>query len=138
MTAAQLAAKMRSRAAAIEPEFRKTTNGLAIVALRFCRMKLTELIYSNDIPRRPRSGKPMWRRTGNLRRSERAEVRDAYTAAIINDAIYALPRHEMGKPGHRKTQFPAHWRDDLRETFRPILLDAYRLTVQAILKRGGI
>lgn len=138
MTAKQLAAKMRARAAAVEPEFRKTTNGLAVSALKFCRERLTADIYALPVPKRPRSGKPMWRRTGNLRRSERAEVKDAYTAAIVNDAVYAEPRHEAGKPGRRPTRYPAHWRDELREAFASILQDAYRLTVLAILKRGGL
>lgn len=138
MTSKQLAAKMRARARAVEPEFRKTTHGLAIAALRFCRLKITELIYANPVPKRPVSGKPQWKRTGNLRRSERQEVVDAYTARIVNDASYALYRHEAGKPGRRKTQFPAHWRDELRQAFQPVIRDAYRLTVAAILKRGGL
>lgn len=138
MTAQQLAALFKARAAAVEPEFRQTTRGLARDALRFCRLKLTELIYSQPIPTRPKSGKPMWKRAGNLRRSERTEIRDAYTAAVVNDAIYALPRHEAGKPGRRKTRFPAHWRDELRKAFQPQLLPAYRETVLRILRRGGL
>ena len=138
MTAKQLARKMRARAAAVEPEFRRTTNGLAISALRFCREKLTELIYALPVPKRPKSGKPMWKRTGFLRRSERVEVRDAYTTAVVNDAKYALPRHEAGKPGRRPTRYPAQWRDELTETFRSVCLDAYHLTVEKILKRGGL
>lgn len=138
MTAKQLAAKMARRAAAVEPEFRKTTHGIAVSALKFCREKITDEIYSLPIPKRPSSGKPMWRRTGNLRRSERVEERSAYEAAVVNDASYALFRHEAGKPGRRPTRYPAHWRDELVATFRPILRDAYRLTVEAILKRGGL
>lgn len=139
MTARQLAAKMRARASAIEPEFRKTTNGLAIAALRFCKERITAEIYALDVDR-AKSGKKKWKRTGLLRRAERVEVPNAYTARVVNDASYALYRHEAGKPGRRKINplRESHWRDELIETFRPIIADAYRLTVQAILRRGGI
>src|SRR5713101_4624312 len=52
MNAHELAAKMRAHARAIEPEFRRTTNSLAIQALRFCRLKMTELIYAKPVPTR--------------------------------------------------------------------------------------
>ena len=136
MSAAELAARMRARADLVEPEFRRATTSLAAAALRFAKLQLTELIYSQPIPTRPRSGKPQWRRTGNLRRSERSEVRDAYTAAVINDASYAVPRHEAGKPGHRKTIYPAHWHDELRHAFRGKAQAAYRDAVREILQRG--
>jgi hypothetical protein len=138
MTARELANRMKARAESVEPEFRKTTKGLATEALAFCRKRMTDLIYANAIPTRPRSGKPMWRRTGNLRRSERVELRDSYTAVVVNDANYALPRHEMGKDGHRQTRFPAHWRDELREVFAPKCIYAYRKTVENILRKGGL
>jgi hypothetical protein len=139
VTAQQLAAKMRARAAAVEPEFAKTTKGLAADALGYSRRLITEQIYALDVDR-TKAGKKKWKRTGFLRRGERAETPDAYTVKLVNDAGYALFRHEAGKPGRRKIN-PArvsHWRDELLETFRPILADAYRLTVQAILKRGGL
>lgn len=138
MTAAQLAAKMKARARAVEPEFRRTTQGLAREALRFCRLRISALIYDQSIPTRPVSGKPMWRRTGNLRRSERVEVRSAYEAAVINDAEYAIYRHEAGKPDRRPTRFPAHWRDELVKAFRPKITAAYRDTVRRLLTRGQL
>jgi hypothetical protein len=139
MTAQQLAAKMRARAAAVEPEFRKTTRGLAVQALAFCRQKITEQIYALAIDV-TKSGKKKWKRTGALRRGERVEVIDAYTMRMVNDASYALYRHEAGKPGRRKINpgRESHWRDEMVATFREILLDAYRLTVRDILKRGGL
>lgn len=138
MTAKQLAAKMKRRAAAVEPEFRRATQRLGLEAVAFCRQKLTELIYSQPIPKRPRSGKPMWRRTGFLRRSERLEIRDSYTAAVVNDATYALPRHEAGKPGRRPTRFPAHWRDEMVKAFREKVTTAYREALLRILRQGGL
>lgn len=139
MTAQQLAAKMRARAAAVEPEFAKTTKGLAANALAFCRQKITEEIYALDVDR-TKAGKKKWQRTGALRRGERAEVVDAYTAKIVNDASYALYRHEAGKPGRRQINpgRVSHWRDELTATFRSIVADAYRLTIRDILKRGGL
>lgn len=138
MTAAELAARMAERQASVQPAFRRATTSLVVAALRFAKLKLTELIYSQPIPIRPRSGKPKWRRTGNLRRSERSEVRSAYSGAVVNDASYAVPRHEMGKPGHRQTIYPAHWHDELRHAFRGKAQAAYREAVREILQRGGI
>ena len=135
MTAEQLARKYARRAEMVRTEFRKTARGLGISALRFTKQKLTELIYGLPVPKR-KSGKPEWRRTGHLRRSERWELVDDYTVRIINDASYAVPRHEAGKPGRRRVRYPAHWRDELVETFRPIVLEAYQITVRDILKRS--
>lgn len=134
MTSEELAKVWEKRAAKALPEFQKTMRGIGVQALAFCRKQMTTDIYAKPVPRRPRSGKPMWTRTGNLRRSERIGQRDPFTVTIVNDADYALPRHEMGKPGHRPTRYPAHWRDELLKTFQPILAAALRRTVQEILK----
>lgn len=139
MTAHELARLMRRRAAAVEPEFQKTTNGLAVDALRFSRGKITDEIYALGVDRTA-AGKAKWKRTGLLRRGERVETPDAYTIKLVNDAGYALFRHEAGKPGRRKIN-PlrlSHWRDETVEAFRSILVDAYRLTWEAILRRGGL
>ena len=135
MTAAQIAALHRRRAARVPIEFRKTSNGLKISAVKFTRELMTAEIYA--IPEDVRkNGKKKWRRTGHLRRSERAEVTDPYTVRVVNDAKYALPRHEAGKPGNRKINplRESHWRDELVETFRSVILDAYELTMKAILE----
>jgi hypothetical protein len=138
MTAKQLAAKFRAREVAVEREFRKTSNGLAISAVKFCKERLTAEVYAipEDLTK---SGKKKWRRTGQLRRAERAEVRDPFTVVVVNDVGYALPRHEAGKPGRRKINpnRESHWRDELAKVFEEITTDAYRLTVAAILKTGG-
>jgi len=42
-----------------------------------------------------RGGKK-WRRTGNLRRSEKATTLSAYEGAVDNSAAYALARHNLG------------------------------------------
>lgn len=139
LTAQQLAHRMKRRADLVEKEFRKTSNGLAISAVRFTKEKLTSEVYAipEDVTRR---GKKKWRRTGHLRRSERAEVRDAFTVVLVNDAKYALPRHEAGKPGHRNINplRESHWRDDLLATFRTITQDAWHSTVLDLLRRQDI
>lgn len=135
MTAAQLAARHRRRAAAVPREFRQTANGLKIACVKFTRELMTKEIYGIPVDK-TKAGKPKWRRTGNLRRSERAEVSDPYTVRVVNDAGYALFRHEAGRPGGRKIN-PlriSHWRDELLKTFQPLIADLYKDTVKAILE----
>ena len=139
MTAAQLARRMRRRQQLVEREFQKTSQGLAISAVRFCKEKLTEEVYA--VPEdTTKAGKKKWRRTGHLRRSERAEVRDPYTVVVINDAVYAEPRHEAGKPGRRRINpnRESHWRDELAKTFAEVTKDAYAAPVADILRKGQI
>ena len=132
MDARSLARKWARRSQMVDREFRKTSNGLAIAAIRYTREKLTQEIYAFPVPTNPKTGKKLWKRTGNLRRGERAEVPDPYTVRVINDVSYAVPRHEAGKTGHRPVRYPSHWRDDLARDFRSVLTDAYRLTMDAI------
>lgn len=134
MTAEQLARKFKARASKVEKEFRKTAKDIAATSIRITRKIMTEEIYGLPIPKRPRSGKPMWKRTGALRRGERAEFPDAYTVRIVNDMNHALPRHEAGKPGRRKVRYICHWRDQLREQIEPYLQDYYEATMRAILE----
>lgn len=130
---------MQKRADLVEREFRASTQAVAVSALRFSKEKLSEL-YAIPEDVSLRTGKKRWRRTGHLRRAERADVLNSYACAIVNDAVYAGPRHEAGKPGHRRID-PVrenHWRDELVETFRPIVLEVRRETVLALLKGGRI
>lgn len=139
MTAAQVARRMKQREALVEREFRASSRGLAISAVKFAKEKLTQEVYA--IPEAvTKGGKKKWRRTGHLRRSERYELQDAYTVLIKNGANYALPRHEAGKPGHRKIDpvRESHWRDELVTVFAPIVLDVQASTLEAILKAGQI
>lgn len=136
MTAQQLQRLMTRRAALVKSELTKTTRGLGISAVKFCKETMTREIYA--IPEDVTStGRKKWRRTGHLRRSERWELRSPYQVAIINDARYAEPRHEAGKRGRRAINplRESHWRDELKRVFRPIEADAYRATILAILRR---
>lgn len=147
MTAQQLQRRMLRRAALVESEFSKTTKGLGIAAVKYCKEKLTAELYSipEDVNK---NGEKKWRRTGHLRRSERADQRGPYVVAIVNDAKrYAADRHERGKttseildytPRNVNPIRETHWRDDLAKTFRPIERDAYRATVLALLRKGSI
>jgi hypothetical protein len=137
VTAAQIAKLMQRRADLVEPEFLATSRGLAKSAVKFTKELMTNEIYAipEDVTR---SGKKKWRRTGQLRRSERAEVVDPYTVRVYNTMAYAQPRHEAGKPGARAIN-PAresHWRDELVETFGPVVADLHHETVLAILRRA--
>ncbi|HEV8176114.1 MAG TPA: hypothetical protein VGP44_00355 [Gemmatimonadales bacterium] len=138
MTARQLAQKMKQREKLVEREFLASSKGLARSLLPYSKNLLTTEIYAlpEDLTR---AGKKKWRRTGHLRRSERVEVRTPYVVALVNDAAYAEPRHEAGKPGRRHINplRVSHWRDQVRETFASVVLDLRHETVQAILRGGG-
>lgn len=139
MTAQQLARRMQSRAALVEREFRASTQAIAVSALKFSKEKMSEF-YAIPEDVNPKTGKKLWRRTGHLRRSEQAQIRNAYVCAIVNTAAYAEPRHEAGKPNRRRIN-PVrrqHWRDELVATFRPIVLEVRRQTVLDLLKGGRI
>ena len=159
MTAEELAALMKRRRDLFEPAFRSATNEIARIAISRSKQLMTEQIYS--LPedrtakgerrfqrfvqtRRPgqvfsaRKGDRKWVRTGHLRRRERVEIVSAYQCDVINDAVYAEPRHEAGKPGRRKIN-PAresHWRDDLVNDMRDAVIEIRRDAVQQVLKGG--
>ena len=136
-TAEQIAELMLKRRNLVEKEFRHSSNAIAKSVIKFSKEKLSEL-YA--IPEdRYKNGKKKWRRTGALRRAERVEVPDPYTVRVVNDINYAQPRHEAGKPNHRKINplRENHWRDELAETFRPIVLDVRRQTLIDILNAVG-
>jgi|GEM_PF-4584271 len=158
MTADQVARKMKKREQLVAREFTQTTRGVGVSALAFDKQKMTEEIYAvpEDLSAsgkkrqasaaaRGKKFTPVgkdkaWRRTGHLRRSEKFDILDPYTVAIVNTASYALPRHEAGKPGHRNIN-PArvsHWHDDLKVAFgEGLLRELYHSTMVDILKAGG-
>lgn len=153
LTPDQLAQQLGVTAAALEREFGATIRGVAVSALAFTKKLMTEQIYAipEDRTRKgearfqtalgsgkrfqARKGDRKWVRTGHLRRSEKFEIRGPYQVDIVNTAAYAEPRHEAGKPGRRKINplRASHWRDELVETFGPIMLDLYSQTIEAIL-----
>lgn len=134
MTARQLADKMKARRDHFTPALAATTRGLARSALKLSKEKMTEGIYALPVPKRPRSGKPMWRRTGHLRRSEQWEVRGPASFVIKNTASYAEPRHEAGKPGRRKVLYVSHWQEEMAEVMRPICQEQWRETCLDVMR----
>ena len=136
MTAEDLAQKLGVRASLVEREFRATARGVRASAQQFCRGKLVEEIYAIPEDMSPTTGKKRWQRTRNLLRNEKAEVTDPFTVVVRNDQPYAVARHEAGKPGRRAINplRESHWRDELVETFRPLLTELYHDTVLAILE----
>jgi hypothetical protein len=101
------------------------------------RAVLTEKIYSRPIPRRPRSGKPAWRRTGALRRAEVARPR-GINIWLTNTAPHAEARRDLGTPKGRPIRSPGvlqvDWQALTRDAHRSLLLDARRAAVQRALK----
>jgi hypothetical protein len=140
MTAEQLARRMLARRDLVEQEMRKTAGGLGLSAVKFTKELMTREIYAVPEDISPRTGRKKWRRTGQLRRAERFELRDSYSVAVLNDQVYAEPRHEAGKPGRRGINplRESHWRDELAKTFRSICVDAWHATVLDLLRRGKI
>jgi hypothetical protein len=80
--------------------------------------------------------KKAWRRTGNLRRSEKMQIVSPAEGIISNDAGYAKHRHDMGKPGKRKTRYPAPWRANAVRTCRAKVRLIYRKHVLNALTGG--
>lgn len=138
MTAEQYARRMAKRPELVEREFKKSVHGLAVSALKFSKEKLSELYQiPEDLTAK---GKKKWRRTGHLRRSERIEERSAYEYALVNDAVYAEPRHEAGKPNRRSINLLRvnHWRDETFKVMEPINRDVFRQTLLDLLRGGTI
>ncbi|HEY9014957.1 MAG TPA: hypothetical protein VIM84_07835 [Gemmatimonadales bacterium] len=133
MTVDQWARKLRTQKDRLIPELANTTKGLARSANKLSKEKMTEGIYALPIPKRPRSGKPQWRRTGHLRRSETFEVRGPVEFVTRNTAAYAEPRHEAGKPGRRKVRYVSHWQDETREVMQPLAVELWRETIRDVL-----
>jgi hypothetical protein len=93
------------------------------------------------------AGKPKWRRTGNLRNSEKSKVLSAYEGAVDNSAGYALARHNLGfgpsspeaidpKPKQkRNTTRQAPFRTKAIEATRQGRFDVYHQSLQFALFR---
>ena len=124
----------------IEPEMRKATEEATRLTWAAAKKEMRTLIYNKEIPRRPRSGKPQWRRTGNLRRSEKYRMMSAYIGVIYNDANYAEYRHDMGNPKYskRKTEFPAPWRDNAVKKTARGRLNIYKKHLKRLIKSGRV
>jgi hypothetical protein len=99
---------------------------------------MTTEIYAIPEDVDPKTGRKKWQRTHRLLQGERFVVKNAYQVVITNEAPYAKPRHEAGKPGHRRINplRESHWRDDLLKTFQPIMREALVLTLRDIMRHS--
>ena len=136
--ASRLAEPWERRAQQLEPVMQKATTDATAVMYAESRKQLKELIYDKPVPKCPKSKKPEWKRTGNLRRSERKRVASPFLGIVYNDASYAAERHEAGKPGHRRVRYVAHWRDDAAKIARPKIRKIYRDALRRAVQSGII
>jgi hypothetical protein len=138
VTAQQLARRMRARDKELKTALSFTTKAIGRAAIKLSKEHLS-IIYSIPVDV-GKNGKPKWRRTGHLRRSEGVQVRGPVEVVIFNTAAYAEPRHEAGKPNRRKINpiRVVHWRDEMDKVMRPIALEQWRETVRDVIKQKGI
>ena len=102
--ASRLAESWERRAQQLEPVMQKATTEATAVMYAESRKQLKELIYDKPVPKRPKSKKPEWNRTGTLRGAGRRRVAAPCLGIVYNDASYAAARHGAGKPGRRNTR----------------------------------
>lgn len=138
MTAQQYAKRMKAREKVFLPALAATTKGIGRAALKLSKEHLS-IIYSipEDVTKK---GKKKWRRTGHLRRSEQVQVRGPVEVAIINNAAYAEPRHEAGKPNRRRINpiRVVHWRDEMDKVMRPIAREQWKETIRDVIRQKGL
>lgn len=163
MTADELQRLYQRRIERLEPELRQTMGSFGVSAVRLTKEIMTREIYSIPEDRtargearfqrflrtrgagqsfRPQRGDRKWVRTGHLRRSERFVVEGSgldMRVAVLNDANYAEPRHEAGKPGRRNInpQRRSHWRDDMFEVLNPVFQDLIAEVVRDVMREGA-
>lgn len=94
---------MHERRADAEKAWREATKEATDTLFKESRDNMRRQVYNKPIPRVKRvrgkdAGKTVkkWRRTGNLRRSEKRRIANQYEGRIWNDAGYAVPRHNLG------------------------------------------
>ena len=145
MTALDLIKKQRRRAQIVESEFKATMEGVRKSAQQFSRSRMTTEIYA--IPEDTnQNGEKKWTRTHDLLEHERGVLTQPYEVQMQNDLPYAVRRERAsaaaprGRKGRGEVHYinplrESHWRDELVETFQPLLKDLYRETMLAILRR---
>jgi hypothetical protein len=89
------------------------------------------------VPLGKQASKKAWKRTGNLRRSEKMKVLSPYIGIVENTAKYARARHDMGMPGAKlKTKRVAPWRTNAIRRTRLKIRDIYRLALRRAVTEG--
>lgn len=136
MTPEEFARRWTTRVQRYGPALRNELREIGQRALQTSKALMQEEIYSNPEDRWP-SGKPVWVRTGALLAGEVLEEEQADTFVIDNTVGYAEFRHEAGKPGRRRTNRPAHWRDDMVKELQQEMPDRLHRLQLRILSGGS-
>jgi hypothetical protein len=151
-----LAEKWQKRASVLAPMMRKATADATKVLYAESKRQMESLIYSKPedtkeevairrgtIDKLPKSEykKKAWRRTGNLKRSERFKTISAFVGIVENNASqqlksgkhkrYARARHDMPSPRRR-----APWRTKAINKTRLKIRDLYRTAMKKALHAG--
>lgn len=145
VTALQVLRRQRRRAQIVQQEFRATMEGVRKAAQKYSREQMVAGIYA--IPEDTnKAGEKLWERTHALLEHEKGVLTQPYEVIVTNDLPYAVRRERASASVPRGRKGPGdihyinpiretHWRAELVETFRPILMDLLHETQLAILKR---
>lgn len=134
----QIVASWEKREKKLAPYMRRATKQATDVFYAEARKQMTAGIYDKPIAESA-TGRPLWRRTGKLRRSERRKIVTPYLGVVTNSASYAKARHEMGKPTAKlKTDRRCHWRDSAIRITRPRVRRIYRDALASAVRAGVV
>ena len=148
----RLVASYRARIAGMDAALLAATRQAVSDFRRDGLKRMNDGIYNKAIPtvretkatggrKRARKAQPLWRRTGNLKRSERQKVDSPTQGRVINEAKYAAARHDMpGKLTWQHGDRTAHWRTDTINHWRlkGKLRSYYRDHLLGLLKQTAV
>ena len=101
--------------------------------LRTAREELSAQVYNKPIPKRKKSGKPAWKRSGNLIRQERMHFPRRFEGVVDNRAPYAHRRHELNKPSPVDGVVRrAPWRKTARDKSAPVVQKIFDNAIKAL------
>ena len=132
---ASIIGKMNRRRGAVERELGGAARTLALELGAEAKRVMQDEIY-NVPEKRSTSGRKAWRRTGNLKRSERARA-EGVVIVLSNSANYAAARHALGtKDSSREPISPqrsVQWEDQAVLNKRGRILSVRRAAVMKAL-----
>lgn len=136
MTAEEIAARFAHRAVAYAPGMRDELRRLGEKLLARSLFHMEADIYARPVPT-SKGGRPKWKQSGRLKAEESlVSIEGGNTVVLTNAAPYAEPRHEMGKPGRRQTDRPAHWRDEAVRDIENSFAETLHARQVRILREG--
>lgn len=109
----ELRARLQQRIENVPNALRAGISDATFSLFAYSRKLLTQLIYNKPIPRRPRSGRPQWRWSYQLRNAERMAVSAPYRELDVEGQVFTDPsspawRYHIRR--HDLTTRPAPWR----------------------------